>query len=224
MITAVVAVRAGSQRVPNKNSRLFGDTNLLRLKLDILKQVSNIDRIIVNTDSNYMLDIAQECGVEAFRRDSYYASSAVSNSEFHKHIAEVTDSNIIMLAPVCSPFVTVKTHERAIDQFKQSNNDSLTSVSSVKNHLLLNGSPINYTFDNVKNSQDLPDIVKLTYGITLVDRKLMLSERRVVGWRPKFIHLNEWESVDIDTEFDFQIAEQIYKNKLYEDFNNDISV
>ena len=32
-IVAVVAVRAGSQRVPKKNIRKFHDTNLLELKL-----------------------------------------------------------------------------------------------------------------------------------------------------------------------------------------------
>ena len=32
-LTAVVAVRKGSQRVKNKNIRPFGNTNLLELKL-----------------------------------------------------------------------------------------------------------------------------------------------------------------------------------------------
>ena len=50
MITAVVAVRKGSQRVPNKNIKPFGKSNLLEMKLDILKQVDGIDEIVVNSD------------------------------------------------------------------------------------------------------------------------------------------------------------------------------
>ncbi len=46
-VTAVVAVRKGSQRVPNKNIKPFGDTTLLDLKLQTLLKVSNIDEIIV---------------------------------------------------------------------------------------------------------------------------------------------------------------------------------
>ena len=47
-MTAVVAVRAGSQRVKNKNFRPFADTNLLELKLKILIKVKNLDEIIVH--------------------------------------------------------------------------------------------------------------------------------------------------------------------------------
>ena len=42
-------------------------------------------------------------------------------------------------------------------------------------------------------------------------REMMKKERRVVGDIPGFYKLDEIESVDIDTEFDFFIAEQIYK-------------
>ena len=59
MITAVVAVRKGSQRVPNKNIRPFGDSNLLQMKLDTLKEVDGIDDIIVNSDCDEMLDIGR---------------------------------------------------------------------------------------------------------------------------------------------------------------------
>ena len=38
----------------------------------------------------------------------------------------------------------------------------------------------------------------------------MRKEKRVVGNNPGFYKLNEIESIDIDTEFDFFIAEQIY--------------
>ena len=52
MITAVVAVRKGSQRVPNKNIKPFGNSNLLQMKLDVLKEVDGIDDIIVNSDGS----------------------------------------------------------------------------------------------------------------------------------------------------------------------------
>ncbi len=48
-LTAVVAVRKGSQRIPNKNIKPFGDSNLLEMKLNILKEVPDIDEIIVNS-------------------------------------------------------------------------------------------------------------------------------------------------------------------------------
>jgi len=210
MITAVVAVRAGSQRVKKKNIRPFGDSNLLEMKLRILKKVKNIDKIIVNSDSEEMLQIAQKYGVDLHKREDYYASSEATNSEFHGHIAEVTQANAIFLAPVCSPFVSVESHEKAIQYYLDNDFDSVTSVTEVKNHLWLDNRPLNYNLDSVPNSQDLPDIVKLTYGITITNREIMREKKRVVGDIPGFYRLDEIESVDIDTEFDFFIAEQIY--------------
>ena len=211
MITAVVAVRSGSQRVKNKNIRPFGDSNMLEMKLNILKSIRNLDKIVVNSDSEKMLKIAKDYGVEYHMREPYYASSEASNSEFHGHIAEVTETDTIFLSPVCSPFVSVESHEKAIDYYLNNDFDSVTSVTEVKNHLWLDGKPLNYDLTNVPNSQDLPDVVKLNYGITLVDREVMKKEKRVVGNKPGFYKLNEFESTDIDTEFDFFIAEQIYK-------------
>ena len=78
MITAVVAVRKGSQRVPNKNIRPFGDSNLLQMKLDTLKEVDGIDDIIVNSDCDEMLDIGRMNDVKTHNRDEYFASSKSS--------------------------------------------------------------------------------------------------------------------------------------------------
>ena len=160
-MTAVVAVRAGSQRVKNKNFRPFADTNLLELKLKILLKVKNLDEIIVNSDSDIMLEIANKYNVKTQKRDEFFASSNATNSDFHKHIAEVTNSDFIFLAPVCSPFIGVKRHQEAINNFMMSEVDSLTSCELVKGHLWLDGKPINYSLDNVPNSQDLPEIKKL---------------------------------------------------------------
>lgn len=214
MITAVVAVRKGSQRVPNKNIKPFGDSNLLQMKLNTLKQVKNIDEIVVNSDCDKMLEIGKMNDVKTHKRDDYFASSKATNSEFHGHIAEITKTDSIFLAPVCSPFVSVESHEKSVDYYLNNSFDSVTSVTEVKNHLWLNGKPLNYDLDNVPNSQDLPDVVKLNYGISIVDREIMKTKNRIVGNNPGFYKLDEIESIDVDTPFDWIVAETIYKEKL----------
>ena len=210
-VTAVVAVRKGSQRVPNKNIKPFGDTTLLDLKLQTLLKVSNIDEIIVNSDCDEMIEIGKSYGVKTKKREEYFASSEASNSEFHGHIGKTTDTDYIFLAPVCSPFISSEKHEEAITQFMNSDCDSLTSTSLVKGHLWLDGKPINYDLNNVPNSQDLPNIEMINYGITIVDKNTMKIKSRVIGDNPDFIILNEYEGVDINTPFEFQTAEIIYK-------------
>ena len=78
----------------------------------------------------------------------------------------------------------------------------------------LNGSPLNYDVMNSPNSQDLPNIIALNYGINIIARADMLRYKNVVTSTPTFYMLDEIESVDVDTELDFIVAETLYK-KLY---------
>lgn len=61
------------------------------------------------------------------------------------------------------------------------------------------------------NSQDLPDINAITYGICIISKQDMIKYRNVVTENPTFKVLDEIESTDIDTEYDFMVAEMIYK-------------
>ena len=216
-LTAVVAVRKGSQRIPNKNITPFGDSNLLEMKLNLLKKIETIDDIVVNSDCDDMLAIGKKYGCSIHKREDHYASSIVNNSDFHEHIAKVTDTDFIFLSPTCSPFISVDSHNAAIDRFLSSEHDSLTSVDIIKNHLWLNEKPLNYRLDNVPNSQDLPDVKRLNYGISIITKESMLKNRSLIGNNPDFYELDHFESVDVDTPFDFFIAEQInnkyFKNK-----------
>ena len=58
-VTAVIPIRSGSQRVKDKNLRRFGDTTLMELKIKHLLQVPELDRVIVNTNSEEAIDIVR---------------------------------------------------------------------------------------------------------------------------------------------------------------------
>jgi N-acylneuraminate cytidylyltransferase len=82
--------------------------------------------------------------------------------------------------------------------------------------LWLDGYPLNYDLDDVPNSQDLPEIFKLNYGITIAKRDVLRGMSRVVGDNPGFILTDEVESIDIDTPFDYAVAKAIYSdNEIY---------
>ena len=60
-ITAVIPIRAGSQRVKNKNLRAFANTNLMELKINTLLRVPELTSIVVNTNSDLAIDIVNKC-------------------------------------------------------------------------------------------------------------------------------------------------------------------
>jgi len=213
-ITAVIPIRKGSQRVPDKNFKeFFEGKNLLELKIESLKQVPLIDEIVVNTDSQEAVDIAKANNISYFRRENYFASNKCTNTEHWYNIAETTQSDLIMHVPCTAPFIKSKTYYDLINRFILSSNDSANTVSLVKEYLWLDSKPLNYDINKVQNSQDLPDVMKLTFGISILARDTMLKRKNVVGNNPMFYIVSDEESVDIDTPLDFEFAQHLYKNR-----------
>ena len=117
-----------------------------------------------------------------------------------------------MYTPVTAPLIEVKTYYDFINRFSNSTmHDSMVTAAYVKDHLWLDNKPINYDPKNAPNTQDLPDIIKLTYGINIISRENMIKFRNVVGNKPAFYVLEDEETIDIDTPLDFEFAEHLYK-------------
>tara|TARA_R100000664_G_scaffold33523_2_gene50862 strand:- start:118 stop:798 length:681 start_codon:yes stop_codon:yes gene_type:complete len=221
-ITAVVPIRKGSQRIINKNFKPFAEKNLLEVKLDTLTKIDTIDEIIVNTDSQRAMDIADKYGVSKKEREPYFASSECTNSEFFENMAETTDTDYLIYSPCTAPLVKEKTYYDFINRFINgidNGYDSLTTVNVLKHHMWLNGKPLNYDPKNSPNTQDLPDIYKLTYSISIIERNAMLEHKNIVGNSPHFYEIDDVEGVDVDNQIDFDFAEFLYKRLKSEKSN-----
>ena len=123
----------------------------------------------------------------------------------------MTDTDVFVYSPCTSPFVKPETFSKCIQAFKSSSDcDCIATVSSVKEFLWLDGRPLNYDPLNAPNSQDLPNVVALNFGVTVVSREDLIKNRNIIGKRPKFVVTSDIEAIDIDTPLDFYIAEQLY--------------
>lgn len=211
-IIAMVPVRVGSTRVINKNTRKFADTNLLELKLKVLKKVEGITDIIVSTDCEIAADIACNQGVKFQWRNKHFAGSNITNDQHWLHIANTTPGDIVFLAQVTSPLLRVSSIQNALNTFLNSNvHDSLNSVSAEKKFLWKDMNPINYDVNATPKSQDLPGIVSLNFAITIIKKNIMIKRKNVIGFKPSFFELDKVESLDIDDLIDFKIAELMYQ-------------
>jgi len=211
-ITALVPIRANSQRVKDKGIRPFVDSTLLEVKISSLLK-TKVDSIVVTSDCEKILQIARACGVKTHKREEYYASSECSGSEFFENLASTLEGENFLYSPPTAPFIKPSTIDRAIDTFfcMKENKDSLASVFPLKHHMWLDNTPLNYKLEQSPNSQDLPDIFKITYGINLISKKNMIKYSNVVGKNPEFLVLEEVEAVDVDTMVDFWFAEFLYR-------------
>lgn len=156
-------------------------------------------------------------GVKTHRREEYYASSECSGSEFFRHLGEVTDTDIFIYSPCTSPFVKPETFTKCINAYLDRGKfDCISTVSEVKEFLWLDGKPLNYNPLNAPNSQNLPDVVALNFGVTVVGKEDLIRNRNIIGKNPRFVKTSDIEAIDIDTPLDFYIAEQIYKKTVLE--------
>jgi len=191
-LVAVVPIRKGSQRVKNKNFKPFAGKNLLIHKIKVLKKIKKIDEIIINTDSDRAIQIAKDYGVSFKKREKYFASSECINSDFWSHIAENTDSKFIMFTHCTNPLVKVETYNKIINSFllKNSNSDSINTVTDVKEFLYLKNKPLNFNPNKSPNSQNLPNIVKINFAVTIISKKLMAQKKTLMGKKPIFYNFD----------------------------------
>ena len=211
-IKALIPVRAGSQRVKNKNIRPFAGTSLLEIKIKQLKRVSGLDEIIVNSDCEDMLSLAASCGVTAQLRDPKYASNTIPMNDVWCHLAEVTECDDILYTNCTNPLVLDSSYDESLKAYLSlpKGYDSLTTVNVVQEYLWSGDSAVNYDPKHHPRSQDLPAYHALNFAISIIPRDLMIKNKSILGNRFFQQVISNVEAIDIDTPDDFLIAESAY--------------
>jgi N-acylneuraminate cytidylyltransferase len=209
-ITAVIPIRKGSERVKDKNIKAFNDTNLLEYKINALKKVSEINEIIVNTDSEVAIELAIKNNVKFHRRDSFYASTECPANDYFWYLGEHTECDLVAYTPVTSPFIKPETFKSCIALFDHAPDRSIVTASIVKEFLWKGDAPLNFSLDRHPKSQELIDILAINFGMCLLSRETLIKYRTIIGPNPQIHTVSHIEGLDIDTPLDFFIAEQVY--------------
>lgn len=210
-ITAIIPVRAGSTRLKNKNVAPFAGTNLLVNKINQLKQVPEITRIVVSSDSDLMLEMASSVGADIHKRAPEYCDEKTKTfGEVVRHIAESVDGETILWATCTSPLVFPKDYREAIKAYYRAleqGYDSLMSVESFKRYIWTEEGPLNYEL-GLKHvpSQQLPVLYFVTDGILMAPREKMIEWSYFHGRHPYKFVVNKRTGCDIDDGLDLACA------------------
>lgn len=209
-ITAVVPVKGNSSRLPNKNILPFGNSNLLLHKIEQLKKVKGITDIIVSSDSEEMLKMAENAGVQAWKRPQRFADESEPFGRFLDYLCEVLPNEHILWACVTSPLVDTDLYEKAIQLYYEKleeGYDSLITCLPCQSYYMDEKGPINFKMglEHV-NSEKLQPIYHFTNGINIAP-KLKISEWHY-NYGPNAYRLlvNKREAVDIDDIYDYEYA------------------
>lgn len=223
-----VPARAGSERVPHKNTRPFAGFagGLLELKLLQLSQVSRLSSIIVSSNDPAVLEYAalfskeRDSRVEPKERPEEYGMGTTSMETFIKdYIAHLSSDETMLWTHVTHPFVRADTYDRALDEYERaqiSGHDSLVSVSRVQKFLWKDGRPFNYdnTLEKWPRSQDLEPLWELNHAIYIMPFDVMRAAGDRVTAKSHFFEISEGVAMDIDWEDQFLLMQEIARVRL----------
>ncbi|MEN8126133.1 MAG: acylneuraminate cytidylyltransferase family protein [Bacteroidota bacterium] len=225
-IAVFLPTRKGSQRVKNKNTRIFGgkEGGLLQLKLEQLIKIKSVDEVILSSNDEISLSIGKKFEkfdqrVRVIERPDKLALSSTDLVDLIKYVPSITDCNNILWTHVTSPFVDENDYENAIQlYFENMNNyDSLMSAKKFNNYLW--SKEKNDLINRANNkkwpqTQDLEDLYEIDSAIFISKRSNYLNNNDRVGNKPNLYVMDGIKSFDIDWQEDFKLAELIY-DKYY---------
>jgi CMP-N-acetylneuraminic acid synthetase len=220
-LAAVIPARLGSSRIKEKVFIDLGDgKSLLERKIIQLSKCLPLDRIIVNTESEQIADIARKCNAVVHFRDEIYSINHLKSfSELVVHVVKKIETKHIAWTPFVVPFLDETCFARAFANYKElvinkKDYDSLISVVEVKEYFWNKNKPLNYQANqNHTISQDLPQWFKATNGIYMASKKTMLKQKYVLG-NKVFLNIEPNNTaIDIDTIHDVNMAKS-YLNIL----------
>ena len=219
-ITFFLPVRAGSQRVKNKNTKLFAGIKggLLANKLRQLRELKNVNEVILSTNDKEAIEIAKAMQIPLLKvvpRPDCLCDSSTNLKDLIRYVHGITVSDHIVWGHVTTPLVTGEMYDKAIACYLQSlenGYDSLISVSPFQNFLLDGEGHMvnNSTGLEWPRTQDLTPLYEINHAMFIAPRRLYAEGRRS-GAHPKLYELDKLRSFDVDWDDDFVIAEALFK-------------
>ena len=217
-INAFVGCRLGSTRVKCKNLLLLDNQALFSYLTNNALKSKLINNLYLNTDSKYIVDIAKKIyndDLKYYIRPEHLGSSAAKLDDFVFDFIKNFKSDLTIFFNPCCIFLKTKTIDNAISYFIENNLDSLCASRVAQTLCFLKNKPINFSFNTSQpRTQDLESVHCQTcaFFIWKTNSFIEAYEKNSAGnFCGKFesYGLSTLEAIDIDTEDDFLIAENI---------------
>ncbi len=227
-ICCVISARGGSKGVKGKNIRSFLGKPLIAWSIEQALLCPEINRVIVSTDSEDIADIARSYGAEApFMRDSYLANDTAGKWEVWQHALKACEQyykepiDLYVDLDCTSPLRDVEDISAAIKQFKESNIDAVFSVCEARKNPYFN------IVEEEKNClrickslpslivrrQDAPKVYDHVASIYILSPDYLRTGSSLLSGCTQGYDIGQAKSLDIDSEFDFEIVEYLMKKR-----------
>ncbi|MDM2928532.1 acylneuraminate cytidylyltransferase family protein [Citrobacter sp. Cm046] len=219
---AIIPARAGSKRLPGKNIKLLAGKPLIVWTIEAAITSNLFDVILVTTDSEEIANIARAAGASVpFLRPSELSTDTSSTNEVISHAVDWIEQNVgtvscVTLLQPTSPLRTADDIAQAMNMYDTKQASAIVSVCLTEHPIqFCNTLPIDLsmagfikTQDN-KRSQELEPSWRLNGAIYIFDRKYVSNLTHLYEQNTFAYIMKRENSIDIDQELDFILAEII---------------
>lgn len=218
---AVIPARGGSRGILGKNLVTLGGRPLIAFTISAALDASEIDRVIVTTDSPEIAAVARRCGAEVpFLRPQALARDATPVADAVRHAVESVGAarTVVLLQPT-SPLRGARRIDEALRLLRRKNADTVVSVCEPAAHpwqcVKFNGGRMRFAVPRPArrlNRQEFPRVYALNGAIYAARAEHFLSGK-IYGPKVLPLVMEAWESVDIDDSDDLALAEFYLKRR-----------
>lgn len=218
---AIIPARGGSKRLPRKNVLDLCGKPLIAYTVEAALKSKYIDKVVVSSDDEEILQISKKFGAETIKRPDILASDTATTFDAIKHSIENLEKYeyIVLLQPT-SPLRNSKHINESIEFLEEKKASAVVSVCEMEHSPLWSNtlddtlSMNDFLKDEVlnKRSQDLEKYYRLNGAIYICKTELLLKEKSFFLKENIFAYIMDRKSsVDIDEEIDFKMAEFFLK-------------
>lgn len=218
-VLCIIPARGGSKGIPRKNVRLLAGKPLLSHSIGHALQATSISRTVVSTDDDEIARVARDAGAEVVVRpanisgDTATSESALAHVLQHLADTETYVPDLVVFLQCTSPIRGRGDVDAAFAQLRAEGANSL--LSAVRSHAFLwtktetGAQAVNYDYRQRPRRQDRLAEYRENGSIYIFEAELFRNTHNRLGGKISLYEMNEWSSVDIDTEADFELCEWI---------------
>jgi CMP-N,N'-diacetyllegionaminic acid synthase len=225
-VVAIIPARGGSKSIPGKNIRSLGGKPLLAWSIEVARQVSEIDRIIVSTDDTEIGSVARTYCAEVYNRPQHLATDEALVIDALKDLLHMLKAEnqipewVILLEPTC-PLRTADDVRECLGLVAHNGYDSVATFKDAELNphrawRLIDGVPEVFVAGAIPwlPRQRLPKAYQLNGAVYLFRASLLAQEANsLLLGKVGAVLMPRDRSQDIDDSVDFTIVEALLKEK-----------
>lgn len=227
---AIIPARSGSKGLKDKNIMDLCGKPIMNYSIEAALQAACFEHIILSTDSVKYGEIGEACGAEVMYRDERLANDTATTYMVLEDIFSKISHDIdyfVLLQPT-SPLRTAQNIKEAIELFENNIHkfDFLVSLKVAEhNHLLVKPMESDMSlkfFDaDFANYRRQAVIDYSPNGAIFIGKvEPYLRQKHFFGARAMGYIMNDVESIDVDNELDYRLANICMEERLKAGYGN----